>query len=321
MLTDNITSKTSCQSPIGQSSPADSFACLAPSNVVCHIRKKYLGSGKSHYDGSLCLNCLWGGLSPLLVPNSYQSAENKQKLEHRKKRFMVRAFRGVSIGISKGYRFRWFVLTESDDAISAGISFGREFHKFVTWLRYICPDFQYIVVEHRQGNKKRRNWHILSYGSDRLPVLKIRSYWLSHYLSTVTGMAEVKDIGKSIYYLADYLSSADSFVRSFSSQGWVFRGWLGASKAYKRSYSDYPSASELATLALMSPTARSFELDYLLNTGYLSTRFEAVKLDSTPAPLAKLYSFRLSKQSNSESLKTWKGLLSENKGGVLYVKA
>jgi len=220
--------------------------------------------------GRSCYKCLKGGYSPLLVRNGYKSAENNASLNRRRSRFVVRAFRGVSCGLSRGYRFRWFVLTESDKAISLGIPFGREFHRFVTWLRYSCPDFQYICVEHRQGDKLRRNWHILSYGSDRLPVLAIRAYWLSHFKSTVTGMSEVKNIGKAIKYLAGYLSSGDKFVRSFQSQGWVFRGWVGFSRSLKKQFGSYPVGGLLATLALMSPVARSTELIWLSQTGYLS---------------------------------------------------
>jgi hypothetical protein len=223
------------------------------------------------YPGRSCRKCLKGGYPPLLVPNGCKSAEYlNAQLNRRRARFVVRAFRGVSCGLSRGYRFRWFVLTESDEAIALHIRFGREFHKFVTWLRYSCPDFQYICVEHRQGSKKRRNWHILSYGSDKLPVLAIRNYWLSHFKSTVTGMAEVKDIGKAVKYLAGYLSSGEKFVRSFQSQGWVFRGWVGFSRYLKKRYGSYPEPGLLATLALMSPVARTTELEWLSNTGYPS---------------------------------------------------
>ena len=188
---------------------------------------------------------------------------------------MLRAFRGVSVGVSKGFRFRWFVLTESDSALTSGVSFGLEFHKFVTWLRKVhCSDFQYICVEHRQGDLRRRNWHILSYGSDRLPVKAMRAYWLKHYLSTVTGMAEVSDIGKAVSYLAGYLSKGDKFIRSWCSQGWVFRGWIGLSKSYNREYSEYLPPGDLVTLALMSPAPRLYESEWLLNTGYRSDYFE-----------------------------------------------
>jgi len=184
-----------------------------------------------------------------------ESQENKRR---KVSRFMVRCYRGVACGKAKLFRFRWFVLTESDEAIKLGIDFGTEFNKFVVWLRYRCRDFQYVVVEHRQGDKQRRNWHILSYGSDRLPVLAMREYWLRHFKSTVTGMAEVRDIDKAVRYLAGYLGSGDKFVRSWSSQGWVFRGWLGWSKWYRKNFSphEYPSAESITSLSLMSPAER-----------------------------------------------------------------
>lgn len=197
-----------------------------------------------------------GSSPPLLVFSGYES----EIISARKaSRFIVRAFRGVKCGEAKGYRFRWFVLTESDEAIKLGINFGREFHRFLMWLRLRCSDFQYIVVEHRQGDKQRRNWHVLSYGSDRLPVKDMRSYWLEHFKSTVTGMAEVKDIDKAILYLAGYLSSGDKFVRAWCSQGWVFRGWIGWSKWYRWHFSrrrEYPSVAALVSLSLMSPSRR-----------------------------------------------------------------
>ena len=156
------------------------FQCLAPAQITalgkfdypCSVRQKYAGGIKKSvyrdgsirvvtipYDGSLCGGCEWsnffpGDFAPLLVPPSVQSAENKR---YKKRRFLLRAFRGVACGRTQGYRFRWFVLTESDTAIALNINFGKEFHLFLTWLRYYCPDFAYIVVEHRQGNKKRRN--------------------------------------------------------------------------------------------------------------------------------------------------------------------
>lgn len=210
-----------------------------------------------------------------LSPNGCKSAGNAD-FNRKRARFVVRAFRGVACGIAKGSRFRWFVLTESDAAVKAGLDFGRQFHHLVGYLRDVHKlDFQYIVVEHRQGDKQRRNWHILSYGSDKLPVKAIRSYWISRFESTVTGMAEVADIDKAVKYLAGYLSGSDKFVRSFSSQGWVYRGWVGQSKLYRKAYGDYPSLAVVKALSLMSPRLLSGELDWLQNTGYLSEHYEA----------------------------------------------
>ena len=193
------------------------------------------------------------------------SSQTQEKLRRKQARFLLRAFRGVAVGLAKGYRFRWFVLTESDEAISAGKRFGSEFNRFITWLRYHCPDFQYIVVEH---GFPRRHWHILSYGSDWLPVRLMRDYWRGHYLSTVTGMAEVLNIEKAIYYVAGYLKRGDKFVRCWSSSGWVFRGWLGFGREYRAVYGEYPSASVVNGLALMVKAVRDYEKMWLLETGY-----------------------------------------------------
>ena len=287
---ESISGGSRCQVPAVSGSV---FECQAPSSegvygkieYPCPVKKKYAsGQFKSvfvngslvssfiPYDGSLCEGCQWAAfsrkdsLSPLLVLNSSQSAENKR---HKVRRFIVRAMRGVVCGISKGYRFRWFVLTESDAAIALGIDFGIEFHKFLRWLRYYCPDFQYIVVEHRQGRKRRRNWHIISYGSDRLPVLAMREYWMKHFKSTVTGMAEVKDIDKAMKYLCEYLAEEHKFVRSWCSQGWVFRGWLGVCKEYHKRFGDYPSEGDLSRLSSMGKCIRGYRIMWLLESGYL----------------------------------------------------
>lgn len=170
---------------------------------------------------------------------------------------------GVETGMRKGFRFRWFVLTESDEALSAGgLDFSKQFHRFITWLRkQHCPDFQYIAVEHRQGDKRRRNWHILSYGSDKIPVHAVRHYWQEHFKSTVTGMEEVKDIRKAVKYLAGYLSSEDKFIRSWHSQGWVFKGWISASQWAKKNYGEYPSKASIVDVAVMSDADRASVLD------------------------------------------------------------
>jgi hypothetical protein len=289
-IIENSSISGGCQAPHHQVDllvVPNKFECLAPSEETehgkidfpCRIRQRYVGGGSKsiysegnlkvvdiNYGGEFCRGCLWASWSisensPLLVPYSVKSGENKY---HKQRRFMVRAFNGVMCGSSKGYRFRWFVLTESDEAIRLGIDFGKEFHKFLRWLRYWCPDFAYIVVEHRQGNKKRRNWHILSYGSDKLPVLKIREYWQEHYKSMVTGMAEVKDIRKSVYYLCKYLKG-EGFVRSWCSQNWVFKGWLGISKQYRKQYGEYPTGMVIEKLAMMPKLDRSYALIWLIN--------------------------------------------------------
>jgi hypothetical protein len=208
------------------------------------------------------LNGGYDGENSLLVPNGCKSGTNENACLNRKKaRFMVRAFKGVECGLAKNCRFRWFVLTESDEAIDSRKKFGREFHNFIRWLRKVHKiDLQYIVVEHRQGDKKRSNYHVLTYGSDKLPLRVMREYWESHYLSHVTGMAEIVDIRKSVKYLCAYVSDGDKFVRSFNSQGWIFRGWQGFSKKYKAEYGRYPDNELMAVFSLTDKRNLEFNL-------------------------------------------------------------
>lgn len=183
------------------------------------------------------------------------------KRKYRVKKFYVRAFRGVACGQAKGHRFRWFVMTESLEAAAVGKGIGYELHRFFMWLRYWCPDVQYMVVEHRVSGAKHSDYHVLTYGSDKLPLEKMREWWQQHYLSTITGMEEIRNIDRAIRYLAKYLGNKykGNFVRSWCSHGWVFRGWIGWSKWWHDNFSPdggYPTEADIAMLSLMSAGER-----------------------------------------------------------------
>jgi hypothetical protein len=195
------------------------------------------------------------------------SSQSEKKYTRKVARFLVRGFRGVGVGLARGYRFRWFVLTESNEAIEADLDFGKQFHKLVMWLRYYCSDFQYLVVEHR---KPRRHWHLITYGSDKLPCEAIRSWWLGHYYSTISGMAEIRDIEKAMYYVSGYLKRGGKLARCWCSYNWVFPGWLGFSREYYRKYGEYPKGETLVSLSLMAGSRRKDELQWLIETGELS---------------------------------------------------
>lgn len=194
-------------------------------------------------------------ISSLYLSIGSQSGE---KYKHLASRFMARGFRGVAVGTAKGFRFRWFVLTESEEAVASGLEFGKAFHKLIRWLRYYCPDFQYIIVEHK---KPRRHWHLVTYGSDKLPCQAIREYWLSHYQSTITGMAEIRSIEKAMYYVAGYLKKGGKLARSWSSAGWVFRGWIGFTAEYKHAFGHFPSTELLVRLAKLDKSKRQSWID------------------------------------------------------------
>ena len=225
--------------------------------------------------GRSCLKCQRGVYDfAFTCPNMFKVDKNESTLNRKIRRFLIRGFRGKDCGLDKGFRFRWFVLTESNEAISLGIDFSKEFHRFIKWLRYYCPDFQYLVVQHRQGDMSRRNWHVLSYGTDRLPVNKMREYWLKHFKSTVTGMAEVKDISRAMYYVAGYLSDSEKFERAWTSRGWVYSGWVSDSLDYWRRYGEYPELDYLVELARSNDSDElKWSREIMIETGYSDLRY------------------------------------------------
>ena len=187
----------------------------------------------------------------------------------------MRAHSGINVGIEKGYRFRWFVLTESDEAIRQGVSFRQQWNKFRGWIKTKSPEcFEFLIVEHQQGSPspvsghQRRNWHIISYGSDKLPIDQMRQYWQDHFYSSVTGMAEIKNIDKAIYYLAGYLTEDDKFIRCWMSRGWVFNGWIQTTKAYKRTWDKYMERADVTWLALLDPHQRSIEIAWAISKDF-----------------------------------------------------
>lgn len=196
-------------------------------------------------------------------------------VRHRKSKFYVYAFLGVAVAKAKGSRLRWFVFTESDQALADGLDFPKAQHRFWDRLRYYCPDVAYLMIEHRQGvhsvvtGVPRRNWHCLTYGSDKLPVAKCREFWLKEYESTITGMEEVRSAERAIFYVARYLSAREKFVRSWTSHNWVFDGWVGKSKAFKDAFGYFPPKEELVRLALMNKGERAADGVYLVLDGLM----------------------------------------------------
>ena len=197
-----------------------------------------------------------------LSSNGCKSGTNQNaKLNRKKARFMVRAYKGMYCGLAKGYRFRWFVLTESNEAIRNNLKFPIEFKNMIRWLRKVHHiDLQYIVVQHRQGDKTRCNYHVITYGSDKLPLKVMSEYWEKHYLSHVSGMAEIIDIQKSIKYLCAYVGDEDKFIKSWMSQGWIFPGWQQFSKKYKAEYGKYPDDTLVTTFSLTDKKNLEFNL-------------------------------------------------------------
>ncbi len=185
--------------------------------------------------------------SSLLVPHTH---DFKQKVKAA--RFFIKCIRGVQVALEKGYLVRWFTLTESNQAIEQGLDFGKSWNRTRIWLkRKFGEDMGLCVVEHRQGDKERRNWHVVQYGSTKLQVLLVRDYWQEVFLSTVTGMELIKYPQQAVAYVAGYLNDSEKFVKARFSHNWVFPMWFEFSKWYFNMFCEYPSVEYLSKLSLM----------------------------------------------------------------------
>jgi len=181
-------------------------------------------------------------------------------VEHKKRYFKKLAYLGVEKALRLGYRLRWFVLTESDASIEAGIDYGHEWKNMQDWMRHnFGEEMQFIWVEHLQGDEKRFNRHIIQYGLNKLDVGELERYWQDHFFSKLTGLEEIRYPGKAIRYVAKYLVKGEGdekFVRFRHSQGWLFRGAFGFSQWHRKSFGQYPPDEHLIKLSMMSLSER-----------------------------------------------------------------
>lgn len=219
---------------------------------------------------------------------------------HKRKRQILRSVRGVSCGVKKHKRFRWWVMGESNEAIEAGLDIWKTFHKFIYCVRRKWDKkLQYQVVEHQQGDllpcgRKRRHFHIITYGARFIPKDWVNDWWEKHYLSHTSKFQAVHSPYHAVSYIAGYLTEKNEdgsykFVRSTFSQRWVFPGWISYSKAYKRKNGIYPSEEKLVSLSLLTDAELMMEKESLIGSAF--TR-QYQRIYDTPVPydvLEKIY--------------------------------
>jgi hypothetical protein len=154
-----------------------------------------------------------------------------------------------------GETARWFVLTESDEAIAQGLGVIQKFNELVRYLRRHYGSFEYCCVRHRQGDKKRINVHVVYFGS-YVPQQVIEDWWWKNYASHRSRMGAVRNVKRQAWYLSKYLSKGD-FERYHFSSKWVFPGWIGFSGWFRGEFPVYPPREMLVGLANMSKTERA----------------------------------------------------------------
>ena len=173
-------------------------------------------------------------------------------IDYRGRRFRQRFYTGFDV--HQGETARWFVLTESDEAIARGLDITQKFNELVRYLRRHYRDFEYCCVRHRQGDKKRINLHVVYFGT-YIPQQVIEDWWWKNYASHRSKMGKVKNVKGQAWYLSKYLSGED-FERYYFSKGWVFPGWIEFSQWIKKEFGAYPKKEKLVELGRMSKAER-----------------------------------------------------------------
>ena len=173
-------------------------------------------------------------------------------IDYRGRRFRQRFYKGFDAHVAE--IARWFVLTESDEAIARGLDIIQKFNELVRYLRRHYGAFEYCCVRHRQGDKKRINLHVVYFGP-YLPQQVIEDWWWRNYASHRSKMGKVYNVKRQAWYLSKYLSGED-FERYYFSKGWVFSGWIGFSQWIKKEFGAYPKKEMLVELAKMRKAER-----------------------------------------------------------------
>lgn len=173
-------------------------------------------------------------------------------IDYRSRRFRQRFYTGFDV--HNGEIARWFVLTESDEAIAKGLDVIQKFDELVRYLRRTYGSFEYCCVRHRQGDMRRINLHVVYFGP-YIPQQVIEDWWWKNYTSHRSKMGVVRNVKGQAWYLSKYLSKED-FERYQFSGGWVFPGWIGFSQWVKKEFSDYPKRETLVALSKMGKGER-----------------------------------------------------------------
>jgi hypothetical protein len=172
----------------------------------------------------------------------------------------------------KGEKARMFVLSESDEAIAKGYDFELKFKKLVAMIRRKYGDFEYCCVKHIQGDKKRRNYHVIYFGS-YIDQKVIEKWWLENYDSHRSKMELIKYPEKQAKYLAGYMNQEDKFISAHFSSWWVFPGWWEFGRWFKKEWMEYPPEEmnqnyhKMSLIQLKNDRWYSLWIDYKIKTG------------------------------------------------------
>jgi hypothetical protein len=176
------------------------------------------------------------------------------KSNRRIRRFYQRYFAGIEVG----GQLRILTLTTSDEA--KGLDIHKAFRVLKERLRRRWGQFEYIGVKERKSD--REHLHLVFRGS-YMEQSQISAMWQDIYQSKVVDIRLVYKQRGGVRYLAKYLGKA-MCNRYWASYGWVFKGWVGWSKFFKRVVGHFPSKGLLTCLARLDNETRKGAMVFLL---------------------------------------------------------
>jgi hypothetical protein len=180
----------------------------------------------------------------------------KTNEERRRARFWHRLFTGAEAAD----RLRFLTLNSSDESIVLGIDILESFSKLVKRIRRKYGEFEYFgVVACDESEPLREHVHVICKGKF-VPQVELEDMWIGVHRSIKPYIEAVDDVTAAARYIGNYLNTQSYHVRKYiMSAGWVFRGWVGWSRWFKRNYGVYPDQKYpgiLAKLARKSKTVR-----------------------------------------------------------------
>ena len=168
------------------------------------------------------------------------------------RRLYQRFFTGAYVGGS----LRLLTLTTSDKARDEGKDIHRAFEALVKRVRRRWGRFEYIGVK----EKKRDRVHLhLTFRGSYMEQVLLGEMWQKLYASPIVDIRKVAGARDCVQYLAKYLAKSPQ-GRYWASYNWVFAGWVGLSKRFRKLYGRYPLPFMLRTLARMTADMRSWTL-------------------------------------------------------------
>jgi len=177
----------------------------------------------------------------------------KTNEERRRARFWHRLFTGAETGD----RLRFLTLNSSDESIVLGLDILKSFSKLVKRIRKKHGEFEYFgVVAYDENEPLREHIHVICKG-EFMPQRELEDMWIDVHRSIKPYIEAVDDVAAAARYIGNYLNMQSYGVGKYiMSAGWVFPGWVGFSKWFKREFGEYPTREMMIELSRMSKVER-----------------------------------------------------------------